>query len=138
MKFQSTLQNRGKLYLPPRCKSYSKVLCFSTITQNNSKEDILPLVTVDLDCCLTEVERDELQKIPLQKPLNNIISSVDELKIAGVKISEIQELINKEQAKKAEHFRILTSTYGSILLILFINYCMYYMLFLCCCKFCRQ
>ena len=36
--------------------------------------------------------------------------SVDELKIAGVKISEIQELINKEQAKETEHFRILTST----------------------------
>ena len=102
VKFQFTLQNRSKLYLPPRCKGYSThstLYALCTIIQNNSKEDILPLASVDLDCCLTEVERDQLQKIPLQKPLTNILSSVDELNIAGVKISEVQELIRNRSRK---------------------------------------
>ena len=84
--------------------------------QNNSKEDILPLASVNLDCCLTEVQRDQLQNIPLQKPLTYVLSSVDELNIAGVKISEVQELIKKEQAKKFEHFKILTHIWGGIVL----------------------
>jgi hypothetical protein len=58
----------------------------STIIQNISNEDILPMASVDLDCCLTEVEQ-ELKQIPLRKPLTNILASVDELNIAGVKIS---------------------------------------------------
>ena len=140
VKFQLNLQNRGKLYLPARYKSYSThstLYALSTIMQNNSKDDILPLASADLDCCLTEVERDQLQKIPLQKPLTNILSSVDELNIAGVKISEVQELINKEQAKKYEHLKILTSTWGSIVLIFLII-----VICICCsccyCKCCRQ
>ena len=139
-KFQFTLQNRGKLYLPPRCKGYSThstLYALSTITQNNSKEAILPLASVDLECCLNEVERQQLQQIPLQKPLTNILSSVDELNIAGVKISEVQDLINKEQANKYEHFKILTSTWGSIVLtFVFIVICI--CCSCCCCKCCRQ
>jgi hypothetical protein len=100
VKFQFTLQNRGKLYLPPRCRGYSahtSLYALSTITYNNSKENILPLASVDLDCCLTEMERKELQKVPLQRPLTNILSSIDDLNLAGVKITEVQELIDKEQ-----------------------------------------
>jgi hypothetical protein len=99
-KYHFTLQQRGKLYLPPRCKGYSAhatLYALSTITHNNSKDDILPLASVDLDCCLTEVEREQLQESPLQKPLTNILSSVDELNLASVKISEVQDLIDKEQ-----------------------------------------
>jgi hypothetical protein len=62
-KFHLTLQHCGKLYLPPRCKgcsAHTTMYALSTITQNNSKEDILPLASVDLDCCLTEVEREQL------------------------------------------------------------------------------
>jgi hypothetical protein len=39
MKFQLTLQNRGKLYLPPRCKEYSThstLYALSTLIRNNS------------------------------------------------------------------------------------------------------
>ena len=139
-KFQFTLQNRGKLYLPPRCKGYSThstLYALSTVTQNNSKEDILPLASVDLDCCLTEVEREQLQQIPLQKPLTNILSSVDKLNIAGVKISEVQDLINKEQAKKYEHFKILTSTWGSTVLT-FVIVVICICCSCCCCKCCRH
>jgi hypothetical protein len=140
VKYQLTIQGRGKLYLPPRCKGYSThstLYALSSITQTNSKEDVLPLASVDLDCCLTEVEQDQLQKIPLQEPSTSILSSLDELKMAGVKINEVQELIDKEQSRKFEHLKALTSTWGSIVLtfiILIVSICCS----CCCCKCCRQ
>jgi hypothetical protein len=75
-KFQLTLQNRGKLSLPPRCKGYSThttLYALSTLTHNNS-EDVLPLAPDNIDCCLTSCEKEQLHEIPLQKPLNNILS----------------------------------------------------------------
>jgi len=75
-KFQLTFQNRGRLYLPPRYKGYSThstLYALYILVQNNSKDVVLPLAPVDLDCCLTEYERDQLHKIPLQKPVTNIV-----------------------------------------------------------------
>jgi hypothetical protein len=55
---------------------------------------------VDLDCCLTEYKREQLHELPLQKPLTSILSSVEELNLASIKVSEIQELLDKEQEKE--------------------------------------
>ena len=140
MKFQLTLQNRGKLYLSPRCKGYSThstLYALSTLVRNNSQEDVLPLAPVDLDCCLTQYEQEQLHEIPLQKPLTNILSSVEDLNLASIKISEIQEMIDKEQTKKSEHFKILTTMWGSVVLTIIV-----FLLSICCsccfCKCCRQ
>jgi hypothetical protein len=104
--------------------------------QNNSKKDIIRLASMDLDC-LNKIERDQLQMVPLQTLLTNILSSVDELNITGVKTSEVQDLIDKENAKNFEHFKILTSTWGSIVLtVLIIVICI--CCSCCCCKCCRQ
>jgi len=93
MKFQLTLQNRGKLYLPPRYKGYSTqstLYALSALVQHNSQEGVLPLAPVDIDCCLTEYEREQLHEMPLQKSLTNILSSVEVLNLGSVKINEIQ------------------------------------------------
>jgi hypothetical protein len=100
LKFQLTLQNCGKLYLPPQCKGYSAhstLYALSTLVQNNSQVDVLPLAPVDLDCCLTEYEKEQLHELPLQKPLKNFLSSVEDLNLARIKISEIQELTKNKQ-----------------------------------------
>ena len=134
-KFQFTLQNRGKLYLPPRCRGYSTqstLYALSTLERNNSQEDILPLAPVDLDCCLTEYEREQLHGLPLKKPLTNILSSIEDLNLASVKISEIQEMIDKEQTKKFEHFKVLTTTWGSVMLTIIV-----FIVNICCSCFCR-
>jgi hypothetical protein len=80
-KFQLTLQKSGKLYLPPRCKEYSThstLYALSLLIRNNSQGDVLPIASVDTDCCLTQVEREQSYKIPLLKPLTNILSSVED------------------------------------------------------------
>ena len=75
VKFQLTLQNRGRLYLPPRYKGYSThstLYALSILVRNKSQEKVLPLSPVDLDCCLNEYGREKLHEIPLHKPLTNI------------------------------------------------------------------
>jgi len=121
-----TIQNRGKLYLTPRCKGYSThstLYALSTLTRNISQEDVLPLAAVDIGCCLTPFEREQLHTILMQKPLTNNLSSVEDLRIVSVKIDEIQDLINAEKAKEYEHFKILTTTWGTVVItiVLFIT-----------------
>jgi hypothetical protein len=57
---------------------------------------VLPLASVDLERCLSLQEK-ELSEIPLNKPLTNILSPVEDLKIASVIIDEIQEMIHEEE-----------------------------------------
>jgi hypothetical protein len=43
VKSQLTLQSRGKLFLPPRCKGYatqSTIYALSTLVRNNSQKDV--------------------------------------------------------------------------------------------------
>ena len=139
-RYQFTLENRGKLFLPPRCKRYSvhsTLYALSVLTHNNSKDDVLPMISLDLDCCLTEHEQEQLYEIPLQKPLANILSSVEDLNVASVKIKEIQDLINQEQTRKFEHLTILSSTWGSVVLTIVIAIILL-CCSCCCCKCCRQ
>ena len=139
-KSQMKLQGRGKLHLPPRCKGYwthSTLYAISTIISNNSQDDVLPLAPVDLDCCLTFQEREQLSEISLDNPLTNILSSVEDLKIASVKIDEIQEMIHEEEKKKFEHLSLSMTTWGSVMLtiVIFVT-CI--CCSCCCCKCCRQ
>jgi len=92
---------------------------------------------VDLDCCLTEFEREKLHELPLQKPLTNILSYVEDLNLASVKISEVQELINQEQSKRYENFNVITNTWGSVILTI-VTLILTMCFSCCCCKCCRQ
>jgi hypothetical protein len=139
-KFQLKLQGRGKLHLPPRCKGYSThttLYAISTIVRNNSQDDVLPIASIELDCCLTIQEKDQLSEIPLNKPLSNILSSVEDLNIASVKIDEIQEMIHEQEKKKFEYLSLSFSTWASVMLsiVVFIT-CV--CCSCCCCKCCRQ
>jgi len=87
-----TIQNRGKLYLLPRCKdnsTHSTLYASSTLIRSTSQEDMLPLASVDIDCCFTPFEREQLHTIPMQKPLTNMLPFVEDLRIVNVKIGKI-------------------------------------------------
>jgi len=93
-KFQLPLQKRGKLYLPTRCKGYSThstLYTLSTPVRSNSQDNVLSIASVD--CCLTQAKREQLHEIPLQKTLTNILSYVEDLKIASVKIDDGTSLV---------------------------------------------
>jgi hypothetical protein len=137
-KYQTKLQGRGKLHLPPRCKGYSTqstLYAISTMISNSSHEDILPVAPVDLDCCLTVQEKEQLSELTLNKPLSNILSSVEDLKIASVKIDEVQNMIHEEEKRKFEYLSMSFSTWGSVVISIVL-----FFTFLCCscCKCCRR
>ena len=93
---------------------------------------MLPLAPVD-DCCLTNYEKEQLHEISLQKPLTNILSSVEDLNLASIKIDEIKDLINMEQAKIFEHFKVLSTTWGTVVLtIILFSICIF-----CSCCYCK-
>jgi len=138
-KSQMKLQGCGKLHLPPRCKGYSThstLYAISTIVSNSSKDDVLPLAPVDLDCCLSIQEKEQLSEVSLNKPSTNILSSVEDLKIASVKVDEIQDMNKEEERKKFKHFSLSMTTWGSAMLTFVIF--VVCMCCSCCCKCCRQ
>jgi hypothetical protein len=62
---------------------------------------------------------------------------MDDWNLAGVKISEVQDLIDKEQNRRFEHFKLLSTTWGSTVLtisLLAVGICCS----CCCCKCCQQ
>ena len=140
VKSQLTLQSRGRLFLPPRCKGYatqSTLYALSTLVRNNSQKDVLPVAPVEIDCCLTKYEKEQLREIPLQKPLTNILSSVEDLNLASVKIDELQGMIDKEQRKQFEHFKVFATAWGSV-----VSTIVTLIVIICCsccfCKCCRK
>ena len=98
---------------------------------------MLPMAPMDIDCCLTLEEKEQIHDVPLQKPLTNILSAVEDLNLSSVKIEEIQDLIADEKAKRFERFKVLSTTWGTVVLtiVIFIT-CI--CCTCCCCKFCRQ
>jgi hypothetical protein len=52
---------------------------------------------VDLDRCLTTYEREQLHELPLQMALTSSLFSIEDLNHASVKISEMQQMFEREQ-----------------------------------------
>jgi hypothetical protein len=75
--------------------------------------------------------------MPLQKPLTNILFSVEDLNLASAKVNEIQELIEREKAKRFEHFKVLSATCGTVVLTI-VSFILCICCSCCCCKYCRQ
>jgi hypothetical protein len=70
---------------------------------------MLPVAPVEIDCCLTKYEKEQLREIPLQKPLTTILSSVEDLNLPSVKTDELLRMIDKEQRKQFEDFKVFAN-----------------------------
>jgi hypothetical protein len=132
---------RGKLSLKPRCKAYTAhvTLYASTklTTVSNVTKDFLPELDLNFDCCFGEYEKKKVDEIPLDIPLNNVMSSIDDLRLASIKVDEVKQLIKEqEQTDYSTYYKHIISTGLSIgtIVMLMISIC------LCCfcCKCCRQ
>lgn len=62
---------------------------------------------------------------------------MEDLNLASGKVNEIQELIEREQAKRFEHFEVLPTTWGTVVLTIVI-FIVCICCSCCCCKCCRQ
>ena len=86
---------------------------------NLTKDDILPLVDVNIDCCLTLPEQEKIKDVPLNLPLSKIMSSINELNCVSLRIDEVNTLLKEQRLQEERRTfswtRISTSWYVYIL-----------------------
>ncbi|KAK7871643.1 hypothetical protein R5R35_001828 [Gryllus longicercus] len=136
------LKNQGRLHLSRGCKGYSAtatLFASSQIEVNRTDKDILPVISSTYDCCFDEEIKSELPKLTLETPLLNILNSVDDLRMASHKVSEVENMINSEKQKKFTTNNLFhhgLTWLGSLVIILLVVVCI--CCSCCCCKCCRQ
>ena len=72
----------GKLTLHSACKAYgSRILIQAqTIkTSNNTEKDIIPPLSLEYDCCMSEGKVTKLNEIHLELPLKSIVNRLEDL-----------------------------------------------------------
>lgn len=136
-----TLKGRGRIELKPGCKGYSAhttIYAYATLSINVTFPDIIPIPSIDFDCCIAIQDQSYLDKIELNLPISNILSHSDELKITSHKIDEVNDLINDEKWKiehsEKLHYTSWLTTFGILTLVAIIGTCCS----CCCCKSCRR
>jgi hypothetical protein len=133
------LQNKDKLTLQPSCKGYSSyVNLYAMVTfTTNLTNDYMPTATIDFDCCFENFEEVKFEELPLHVPLINIMSSIDDLRIASRKTEEVQQTIKEQEMKNNQNLYMVATSWGSafgIICIITICICCS----CCCCKCCRN
>jgi hypothetical protein len=108
----------------------------STFTTNLTN-DYIPTATTDFDCCFENFEEVKFEDLPLHVPLVNIMSSIDDLRIASRKTEAVQQMIKEQELKNNQHLYMVATSWGSafgIICVITICICCS----CCCCKCCRN
>jgi len=130
----------GKLILHSACKAYgARVLiqAQTIMTTNNTEKDIIPPLSLDYDCCITEKKTTKLNDIRLDLPLKNIVNRLEDLRLASHKVEEVDRLISEQEWKikqsKFDYHLSFLSYVGMVTtsLVMIILCC-------CCCKCCKR
>jgi hypothetical protein len=95
------LQKKGKLTLRARCKGYSSYVTLHAISTliTHLTNDYVPTAPVDFDCCFENLKDINFKQLPLHIPLANIISSMDDLRIASMKVEDVQQSFKEQELK---------------------------------------
>jgi hypothetical protein len=62
-----------------------------------TKKDIIPHLSLDIDCCPSEGNSINLNNIHLDVPLKNIINHLDDLRIASHNADDVEKLISEQE-----------------------------------------
>jgi ribosomal protein L10 len=131
----------GKLILHRACKAYgARVLiqAQTIMTFNNTEKDVIPPLSLEYDCCISEGTPAKLRDFHLELPLKNIVNRLEDLRLASHKVEEVDRLIAEQEWKIKQSkfdFHLSFLSYAgmvttSLVMILFC-YC-------CCCKCCKR
>lgn len=134
------IENTGILKLKPGCTAYTNHVTLEAMKEKESNvtTDFLPTVPINFDCCIEAEKATKLSHIVTDIPLNNLMNNMEDLKVASVKIEEVDELI-KEQESKTNYSRYMLhaaswlSITGSVTLFLFCS-----CICCCCSRKCRK
>jgi hypothetical protein len=133
------LENEGKLTLSNGCKGYSShvTLYAMSSTTVNVTDDYVPSAPINFDNCFEDLMNIPFEKLPLHTPLANVMSSVDDLRIASVKVDEIQQMIKEQETEHNKKLYDIATSWWSILSTVIIII-MFILCACCCCKCCRN
>lgn len=90
------LKGTGKLTFYGKCKGYGTQVFIQSeqiIRTNVTTEDIVPALNMEVDCCVINSEKRNISELKLDMPLEHVVQHLDDLKVAGHKIAEIEEEI---------------------------------------------
>jgi hypothetical protein len=133
------LEKEGKLTFNSGCKGYSSYVTLYAVSTSvmNVTNDYVPSAPVIFDNCFEDMKDVPFENLPLHTPRVNVMSSVQDLRIASVKADEIEQMIRKQEAEYDQGiYRIATSWWTilstmSLIIIFVLCSC-------CCCKCCRN
>jgi hypothetical protein len=95
------LCDEGKLALRNGCKGYTShvTLYAMSTTVINMTSDYMPSAPINFEDCFEDIKSAQFENLPLNVPLSNVLSSIDDLRIASVKAEEIRQLIKEQELK---------------------------------------
>jgi hypothetical protein len=102
----------------------------------NVTSDYVPPALVDFDDCLKELKTIPFENILLHIPLVNVMSTVDDLRVASVKTDEVQQMIREQELRHSQNLYAVATSWWSILGTM----SLFFMCILCscyCCKCCK-
>lgn len=103
----------------------------------NSTNDYVPYVPVNFDCCFEDLKDVNFEDLPLHTPLVNIMSSIDDLRVASKQTEEVQQMIKDQEIKQNQRFYTVATSWGATMTIIGIIV-MCICCSCCCCKCCRN
>lgn len=133
------LKGVGILVFHTSCKGYGSQVYIqsSRIIQTNiTRKDIVPSITRNIGCCEDIDMKVNMSNIALNLPLKDTVTRLDDLRVAGKRLDEVQQMITEQQQemdreKRIQHYSI--ATYLVLIIMVMI------MVFCCCshCSCCR-
>ena len=96
----SEIAGTGNLKLHGPCKVYSSRILIQaqTIkTSNNTEMDIIPPLSLEYDCCVSEGRTTKLNRINLELPLKNTVNRLEDLRLASHKVEKVDKLISEQE-----------------------------------------
>lgn len=126
----------GKISFFSKCKGYGTRVFIQTdrvIQSNLNKKDVLPELSLNVECCITDDAKRTSSELNLELPLDHVVTHLDELRIAGKKLYDLQRMAEAQENEMTNarylSFHSITS-YISIALITLV-------ILMCCCRQCK-
>jgi hypothetical protein len=81
---------------------------------SNVTGDSIPSAPINFGCCFEDLKETKFERLQLDVPLENLMSSVDDLRVTSIKIDEIQEIVKEQEKKRSQNLYMIATTWSSV------------------------
>ena len=110
----------GKLWISTNCKGCGKSALFQThsildVSNPGYESDFMSMLHLEYDCCEKLNVKFNISTIRLKNSFKHIVSHLDDLKIASYRISDVENMIKKQEWKRPHTSSL--NTYSALVYI---------------------